>query len=414
MPPLGELLLDKDLISRQQFLDARQRQGQLGGRLGSALLELGAISEQTLLEALAKQLHVEVADSQQLQGIPHAVIALLPTPLAVRCEAIPFRETASRVSVAMLDVGNLSLQDEISFAVGKKITVHIANEARLLQALETYYERPCPIRFRSLVERLNRSPRGMRLTPIQTSAATPGSVSPPPTSLRTPRPISTAAASKHVPAGRTARGPLRGRSHGKPQGPVSIPLSPEERAALASAPVPAVTPEAALVPAEPATAVARFESQVLEPESPSAVGEALADALSTLFARALVLQVNRGRVGGWLARGDAVDAERLAGYEATLDELSVFRDLAAEDAIFTGILQPLPAHLRLLDLWHGAPGEECLVAPVKVRDRLVAVLYGDRGAGGLEGLDPALVARLAARAAEGFERCIARKKGGAE
>jgi MshEN domain len=419
MPRLGELLLDKDLITRRQFVEARERQGELGGRLGTALLEIGAISEEALLAVLAEQLHVQVADTGQLQGIPRAVTALLPTPLAVRCEAIPFRESASRVSVAMLDVRNLSIQDELSFAVGKKLTVHVANEARLFEALETYYQKTCPIRFHSLVERLNRSPRGMRLTPLRPSSATPGSGSAAsgaaaPTSAFPGAPRSSLAPPSPTPPspGHSARGPLRGRSHRRAQGPVSIPLSPEERAALGTVPVSEVSPGEAA--AEPATAVARFESQMLEPDSPSAIGEALADALATLFARALVLQVNRGRVGGWLARGDGVDAARLARYEATLEELSVFREVAAQETIFTGVLQPLPAHLRLLDLWHGAPGEECLVAPVKVRDRLVAVLYGDRGAGGLEGLDVALIARLAARAAEGFERCIARKKGSAE
>jgi hypothetical protein len=421
MPRLGELLLDKDLITRAQFVEARERQSQLGGRLGTALLELGAISEEALLATLAEQLHVDVADTQQLQGIPHAITALLPTPLAVRCEAVPFQEVASRVSVAMLDVRNLSVQDELSFAVGKKVTVHIANEARLLEALETYYQKPCPVRFRSLVERLNRSPRGTRLSPIRPSSAAPepdsaisAVATTIPTALRPPRPVSAPRPPQPAPSGHGARGPLRGRSRGKAQGPVSIPLSPEERATLSSGPAAATSTAELPVAAEPATAVARFESEVLEPESPSAVGEALANALGSLFARAIVLQVNRGRVGGWLARGNGVDAGRLASYEATLDELSVFRDLAAEDTIFTGILQPFPAHLRLLDLWHGAPGEECLVAPVKVRNRLVAVLYGDRGAGGLDGLDLALVGRLAARAAEGFERCITRKKGGGE
>jgi hypothetical protein len=224
-----------------------------------------------------------------------------------------------------------------------------------------------------------------------------------------------------------ARGPLRGRIHLPAQGPVSIPLSPEERAALVTdrgtspaaaspAPDPVSTRpvDDALAAPEPATAVARFEHAVVDPKSPQLVGEALAAALTSLFERSILFQVSRGRISGWMGRGPGLDDERAATYGATMEERSVFREFAVTASAFRGALEQLPAHLRLLDLWHGAPGAECLVVPVRVRDRLVAVIYGDRGTRGLEGLDPHLIERLAARAAEAFERCIARRKGGAD
>lgn len=409
MDSLEEFLLEKALITAGQLREARNRQAQLGGRLGTALLELGAIREEVLLTALAQQLRVPVARAEQLAGVPPKVIGLLPAALAARCEAIPFRETATEVAIAMVDVRNLTLQDELSFAVGKKLSVHVANEPRIHEALETYYGRPCAARFRGLVERLNRAPSGL----VRSAAAVGGVAAPAPS----PKPAA------HIPPRSTARGPLRGRAHRPPQGPVSIPLSPEERAALALDARPPGTAQGAgeaisRAPKgapEPATAVARFERSALEPESPQAVGESLADALSSIFERSIVFQIHRGRIAGWFGHVPGIEAEKLTGYQATLEERSVFREMAGDaDSLFSGTLEPLPAHLRLLDLWHGAPGEECLVVPVKVRQRLVAALYGDRGARGLEGLDVDLVRRLAARAAEAFEQCIARRKGAAQ
>ena len=57
----------------------------------------------------------------------------------------------------MLDARNLACQDEIAFATGKRVRVHVANEIRIFEALEKYYDEECPSRFATLLDRLNRS-----------------------------------------------------------------------------------------------------------------------------------------------------------------------------------------------------------------------------------------------------------------
>src|SRR3989442_6512232 len=55
-PQLGELLVKKNLITREQLEKALRRQRETGEPLGSTLVKLEYISEKKLLRALSEQL----------------------------------------------------------------------------------------------------------------------------------------------------------------------------------------------------------------------------------------------------------------------------------------------------------------------------------------------------------------------
>ncbi len=157
MGKLGQLLVARGWITVQQLTRALKNQGVVGGRLGTCLLEMDAITEDLLQKGLAEQLGVPAARVEELHGIPEEVQELLPAKLARRCRAIPFRAMGGRLDVAMLDARNLACQDEIAFATGKRVRIHVGNEIRIFEALEKYYDEECPSRFGNLLDRLNRS-----------------------------------------------------------------------------------------------------------------------------------------------------------------------------------------------------------------------------------------------------------------
>ena len=97
--PIGQLLLERGWISAEQLSAALERQSQLGGRLGTALLEIGALSEDRLLKTLAKQSGFPPADIADLRDIPQSVLDLLPAKVAIRHQAIPFRTGRGRVDL---------------------------------------------------------------------------------------------------------------------------------------------------------------------------------------------------------------------------------------------------------------------------------------------------------------------------
>lgn len=64
--PLGELLIERELISRNDLERALGLQKQIKARLGSVLVRIGAISEDMLLPVLAEQLGLDLVGEEQL------------------------------------------------------------------------------------------------------------------------------------------------------------------------------------------------------------------------------------------------------------------------------------------------------------------------------------------------------------
>ncbi|HEY0782649.1 MAG TPA: hypothetical protein VGE98_09360, partial [Thermoanaerobaculia bacterium] len=138
MAKLGQLLVARGWITVQQLTRALQNQNAVGGRLGTCLLEMDVINEDTLLKALSEQLGVPAIGLDDLRGIPEEVLQLIPDKLARRCRAIPFRVAGGRLDMAMQDPRNLACQDELAFACGKRVKVHVGHELRVVEALEKY------------------------------------------------------------------------------------------------------------------------------------------------------------------------------------------------------------------------------------------------------------------------------------
>jgi len=59
---LGELLVEQGLMSEKQLKEALKRQGQVGGQIGSILIEMGFIGIDDLCTFLGKQLGVPSAN----------------------------------------------------------------------------------------------------------------------------------------------------------------------------------------------------------------------------------------------------------------------------------------------------------------------------------------------------------------
>jgi len=157
MSKLGQLLVARGWITVQQLTRALQNQNGVGGRVGTCLLEMEVLGEDLLARSLSEQLGVPAAVIEDLRGIPDEVLRLIPEKLARRCRAIPFRVAGGRLDVAMQDPRNLVCQDEIAFACGRRVKVHVLHELRIYEALQRYYREDCPSRYSLLLDRLNRA-----------------------------------------------------------------------------------------------------------------------------------------------------------------------------------------------------------------------------------------------------------------
>ncbi len=582
MGKLGQLLVARGWITVQQLTRALQNQNAVGGRIGTCLLEMDVLGEDLLARSLSEQLGVPAAVIEDLRGIPDEVLRLIPEKLARRCRAVPFRVAGGRLDVAMQDPRNLVCQDEIAFACGRRVKVHVLHELRIFEAMQRYYREECPSRYSLLIDRLNRArylwpskegaarpapgtptaqlsqrapgvptrhdlrtmpgaPAGLaggppglsgredrtevlsalpaedllseepRLQPppLPEPALPPtprrrslfksrGAAAPPPgppEAVRELPPleeIDLRNAAPRQPAAPPPPAPPARPAQPAPQLPSAAPAPPAPSAPPVAAPPPALAPPAALAspargrrqagapppdleatlalgppaagrPVRPADAEARQESAgprrgpeevahekvaITEEEraelglgeAPPAtppgapreapatieeveaafaatadseeVGRILLGFLARGYRRVALFQASRDRVSAWMASGDGIDQEAFARYGVTFKEPSVFLNLQQGSGIYLGPLPPMATHRELALCWGGGLPRDCVVLPIRLRERLVAIVYMDGGSRGLGGTDLEQVRRLTALTAAAFEHCILTKKHG--
>src|SRR3954447_24642243 len=485
MAKLGQLLVARGWITVQQLTRALKNQNVAGGRLGTCLLEMDALGEELLLKGLSEQLGVPAADADELRGIPDEVLALVPEKLARRLHAVPFRVEGGRLDLALMDPRNLAAQDEIAFASGRRVKVFVADEIRILEALEKYYHEECPSRFGLVLDRLNRArflwnkpadnapPHSGEelLTPIDHPFAPPPKIGlapdlPPPVSrpvapvnpdlfsaavLFPPKPPAVAPGPEPPPVAPPPPVPVAPAvaARSSPSKTVTVP-TPKVAAAAAMA-APAVSPEPPPVPAPPPPPPKPLRSQSvsLTPEERDELGAlgyvepagadrslpaptTLAEAEEELaratdleevarlvlgflgrdHRRAALFQVSRERVTGWRIHGTRIDREALAAYSIGFDQPSLFLNLRHSDGIYLGPLPPMPAHRQLARTWGGDLPRDCVLLPVRIKDRLVMVIYADGATRGP--IDLSQMQRLTAAATAAVERCILQKKAKAQ
>jgi hypothetical protein len=136
---LGEILVARGLVTQEQVEDALFSQRQFGGRLGTNLIEMGAITDEDLARCLSEQLHVPYVRPQALAAIPKEVIAKLPRKFAEKYRIVPLRFQNGELHLCMADPQNFAKLDELRFALNCQLHPHVVTEVTMNYALERYY-----------------------------------------------------------------------------------------------------------------------------------------------------------------------------------------------------------------------------------------------------------------------------------
>lgn len=380
------MLVSSGLVTQSALAEAEARHAAVGGHLDTVLLELDLVEESKLLDLVGSISGFPVATADDLRRIGDDALELVPAKLARRARAIPFAATPTTVSVALLDPRNLAVHDELGFVSGRRVSVHVALEARIAEALEKYYDEPMPARFGSLVDRMNRARFMWR------HEATPGGVEP-----RAPQ---------RGPAGPPAAA-LRPAAASPPH-----PSAPAPAAAIASwnpPPLPLPQGRAGAGPHAVDLDLEAFEARLAVLGDREQIGNYVLAFLRRVFPRVLLFMVRRDTVVGWLGSGSGVDMTALDSFQLALDQPSLFASLAKEGNFHVGPLPPLPAHRHLAALWGGQLPRRCLLLPVRIKERLVTVIYCEID-DSTPPVDVYALQRLAAATSQAFEFCIVRRK----
>jgi hypothetical protein len=160
---LGELLIRKNLLTQEKLEEALEAQVIFGGKLGTVLIEMGLIGENTLAEILTQLLSIPCAKPCDLQGLPENVISIISPELAEEHKVVPVAVNGKKLTLAMAEPHNLKSIDEISFRTGYIVRPILALEVRLALALEMYYGIKRTMRYITPPEQLSEELNSVRV-----------------------------------------------------------------------------------------------------------------------------------------------------------------------------------------------------------------------------------------------------------
>jgi type IV pilus assembly protein PilB len=244
---LGELLVEAQIITRQQLEEVLQQQKADGRRLGTLLVESGLVTETQVTQLLSQQLSVPWVSLYHID-FSRQLLNLVPRELAEKYCLVPIfvrrvRGLGEALYVAMDDPSDENAQREIGQYSGLPVRAMIAPPADIRGAIRAYYgksESPAAPSAREPVTRLEgkSAPKNDKpAVPAQPQVA-------PPTSAPATLPSGAAAAAaplpvKETPSGaRAAPAPVKDVPSGARSAPVPVkeaPSGPRAASALLGA-----------------------------------------------------------------------------------------------------------------------------------------------------------------------------------
>jgi type IV pilus assembly protein PilB len=132
---LGNLLLERGLVSAEQLDDARAEQGRSGRPLGRVLLERQALSETDLAQVVAEAAGLEYVDLDEYPLDPTAT-ALISDAMARRYTALPVTWEEDVLVVAMADPSNVVAIDDIRSITRADVRVVVSTPACITSAID--------------------------------------------------------------------------------------------------------------------------------------------------------------------------------------------------------------------------------------------------------------------------------------
>ena len=136
--PLGEILLERKLVTKEQLTLAMDRQKRTRRRLGRVLVEMGFATAEGVLDALSAQLGVNSTRVNSYTVNPEAV-QCLPEKVARKHMAFPLLKVGSTLVVAIASPKNLHALDDLRFASGCGVQTMVALETEIQAGLDKYY-----------------------------------------------------------------------------------------------------------------------------------------------------------------------------------------------------------------------------------------------------------------------------------
>lgn len=418
MGRLGQYLVEHEILTPAQLLEAERSKAVHGGRLGTNLVKLGLMELEELAAHLSDLCGVPLPPVDWLEEPEERAAQVLPLPLIRRYKLLPLKLEKTQIHVAMLDPTDSVQIDFVSTAAGREVVPYVLPEIRLLHWLEYHLGIDRHPRYINLTARS----RQLGLLEEETAggAATP----------KTFRPVATVERSdgadasslqvqigdEFIPVDVKKPLPSQGTTPSEDEDAGEELLLVEEFLAEApAAPTPTAASGERSAPAPPGSPA---EVAALEAELDGAGDRDEIVRLTLRIARAYsraaaLFIVQGGMVSSFRGDGECLK-EQLEGIAIPVLTESLFARPAAALTPFRGEPPNDGIDARLLGTIKRGDVREVVVHPISIRGRVVNLLYADNGPDHFGETSVAALAALCSCVSRAYERVILAKKAGGD
>lgn len=135
---IGEILLEKKIITSEQLNEAIKEQKRTGEYMGSLLIRMGHIAEKELLGVLSEQFGIPY---QSIKGltIDDQIISSVPAKYAWHYKFMPLKIKGNQLTIAISNPLDMWLVEDIKIHLGYDVEIVLASEHEIREGLRKYY-----------------------------------------------------------------------------------------------------------------------------------------------------------------------------------------------------------------------------------------------------------------------------------
>ena len=366
---LGEMLVQSNVITSDQLEEALKTQVMFGGKLGTNLVELNFVDEQTIANTLSKKLGVPSVSRDDLMAIPESTISILSKTVVEKYKVVPISVDKSGLTIVTADPSNLNSFDELRFITSKAIKTVIAPEIDLILAMERYYDIPRDVRYIHMMERGEKGQNGGK-------GAEPS---------KTKEKSSIPEMTDFIDFNKDA-----------------IP----EAVSDSSRPEPHFELENAIKE----YSVDELYLKLADSKNRDEMSECITDYLGPQFKKTLFVIIKGQFAIGWTGTSDHEHIANVSQFKVPLNEPSVFSTVVDEKKYYLGPPLNTPGNIIILKtMGDTKPPPLVLVVPIIMKEKVVCAIYLEEGQLSLK--DEVLrIQKLAQKISIAFEMLVLRNK----
>ena len=373
---LSSLIVEREIASIREVEEALARQVLYGGDFVTNLLEVCRVDEASLGAVVADFYGLATAPAGELPVSVGDASRVLPPEVAAQRSITALTFDATGIVLAVAEPLPREAEQELAFALAVPLTQKIAPLVRIRQALARDHGIPMDRRLTRLLGKMTgetpRLPSNARIPVVAAPPRAPSAPSPAPSPAEAPRPRAEGALATLV---RDAASPLE--PFKRRRGPLPL---------------------------------AEAQAELEEAAARDRIFDLVFDFTRQFFDYTAIFLVHGDLAEGRDGWGEGASRERVVRMGVPLDLPSVMSVARGKKGKVRAVTEREGLDAVLLADLGRKPGAEVVALPIVVRTRVVAMLLGDGGEGGLDEAGLAEVDAVVGHAVAAFERLIVRRK----